>query len=233
MFLKPEKQEVLVHTLLKRHNETIKFYHLYLKIDQVMLAQMKGVKEVAYYAAAAKLSEFWYVFPILIANAYNAKLLETKNTSISCYQNFLTLLLSSLTAIAVLVSLVIYMLSEPLVDLIYGADFSSSSAILTIHIFSSVFIFQRAVASKWLIAEGLYKFSLFSTGAGAISNILLNYLLIPHYGGIGAAWASLISYMIASYLSFSVYRKTRPLMKLMTKAITQWPIVLLHIGKYR
>lgn len=44
------------------------------------------------------------------------------------------------------------------------------------------------------------------TCAGAISNIVLNYLLIPKYGIIGAAFATLIGQFIANY-AFDVFNQ--------------------------
>ncbi|WP_057830660.1 flippase [Colwellia sp. TT2012] len=196
---------------------------LYLKIDQVMLASFHGTEEVAYYAAAAKLSEFWYVFPLLIANAFNPKLIQLKQQSADLYQTFLLKILSFMVASAILISLITYAVASPLINLIYGDEYQISANILSIHIFATLFIFQRAILSKWLIIESYYKFSLMSHGAGAISNILLNLLLIPTYGGIGAAWATLLSYMIASFLSLAFTRKTREFMRLMITAMIKWP----------
>ena len=199
---------------------------LYLKIDQVMLASFHGAEQVAYYAAAAKLSEFWYVFPILIANVFNPKLLQLKQKNAGEYKAFLLSILSVMVAAALLVSLLVFAFSPTIISFIYGEDYHASAAILSIHIFATLFIFQRAILSKWLIAEGHYKFSLMSHGAGAISNIILNLLLIPTYGGIGAAWATLFSYMIASFLSLAFTSKTREFMLLMITAMIKWPIYL-------
>jgi PST family polysaccharide transporter len=204
---------------------------LYLKIDQVMLASFHGAEQVAYYAAAAKLSEFWYVFPVLIANAFNPKLLQLKQQSAEQYKRFLLTILSVLVAAALIVSLLVFALSTPIITFIYGDDYQASAAILNIHIFATLFIFQRAILSKWLIAEGHYKFSLISHGAGAISNITLNLLLIPTYGGIGAAWATLLSYMIASFLSLAFTRQTREFMMLMITAMVKWPKYLRSLNK--
>ena len=47
------------------------------------------------------------------------------------------------------------------------------------------------VHGKWLLAEGLQRYGLFYTTAGAILNVTLNVILIPKYGATGAAWATL------------------------------------------
>jgi Na+-driven multidrug efflux pump len=60
---------------------------------------------------------------------------------------------------------------------------------------------MRALLSKWLIIEHLLKYSLVTQASGAILNVLLNFLLIPAYHGVGAAFATLISYAAASYFA--------------------------------
>src|SRR3546814_8687148 len=47
------------------------------------------------------------------------------------------------------------------------------------------------VCSSDLLAEGLQKYGLYYTLAGAATNISLNFLFIPRYGAVGAAWATL------------------------------------------
>jgi PST family polysaccharide transporter len=202
---------------------------LYLKIDQVMLAKFHGLEQVALYAAAAKLSEFWYVFPVLIANAFNPQLITLKRESQQKYRTFTLRLLSFMVLAALTVSGIIYNIATPLITFIYGENYQASASILSIHIFATLFIFQRAILSKWLIIEGNYKFSLISHGAGALSNIILNLLLIPTYGGIGAAWATLFSYIIASFLSLLLSKQTREFMMLMLTAMIKWPYILFKI----
>ena len=53
----------------------------------------------------------------------------------------------------------------------------------------------------WLICEGLQKYSMLYIGAGAVVNIILNYILIPLIGGFGAAIATLISQITVSLIA--------------------------------
>ena len=147
---------------------------IYLKIDQIMLANIMGINAVAYYAAAAKLSEVWYVFPVLIANAFTAQLSQLKFTNYLKYQNLLQQLIVVLTLSALILSITTYFIAPTLISLLYTDEYSASATILSIHIFASIFIFQRAILSKWLIIEKLYKYSLISSVCGAITNIVLN-----------------------------------------------------------
>ncbi|OAD20198.1 Polysaccharide biosynthesis protein [Candidatus Thiomargarita nelsonii] len=59
---------------------------------------------------------------------------------------------------------------------------------------------------------------------GAITNIVLNYFLIRELGIIGAAWATLLSYMLASYLIDYFFCKMRKSFYMKTLSI--FPVFL-------
>jgi Na+-driven multidrug efflux pump len=44
-------------------------------------------------------------------------------------------------------------------------------------------------------------------------------MLIPVYQGVGAAYATLISYAVASYFALFLSKETRPMAKIMTRSI--------------
>jgi O-antigen/teichoic acid export membrane protein len=62
-----------------------------------------------------------------------------------------------------------------------------------------LFVALGVASSQYLIIEGLTQVSLQRTAIGAVVNVVLNVLWIPDYGAIGAAWATLISYGIATF----------------------------------
>jgi PST family polysaccharide transporter len=51
-------------------------------------------------------------------------------------------------------------------------------------------------------------------------NILLNLALIPHFGGVGAAVSTVVSYAVAAVLCCFAYQKTRRLGFMQLHAIT-------------
>lgn len=199
---------------------------VYLKIDQIMLANLIDTQAVAYYAAAAKLSEVWYVFPVLIANVFTAQLSKLRFSDYDKYRQLLQQLISLLVMSALVLSIATYFVAPMLIELIYGQEYQPSATILSIHIFASIFIFQRAILSKWLIIEKLYKYSLISSLAGAIVNIALNAVLIPHYAGVGAAWATVISYMVASYGFLFFQPKTKRYALILHQSVLNSPSII-------
>ena len=59
---------------------------------------------------------------------------------------------------------------------------------------------------RWLLNEGRLNFLFISSGLGAAVNVALNLLLIPRYGGMGAAVATVISYAMAGLFACFLYR---------------------------
>ncbi|KAB7528664.1 oligosaccharide flippase family protein [Flagellimonas olearia] len=184
---------------------------IYLKIDQVMIGSMVSESELGLYSAAVKLSEAWYFIPLIITNALFPAILNAKNKGLKEYTFRLQQLCDTFFGMAFLLAIAVTLISNVVIVFLYGVEYSASSIILKIHIWSSVFIFLRAVLSKWLIAEDQYRFSLVSQLSGALINVILNFLLIPLYGGIGAAIATVISYSVTSFFVLGLFKQTRPI----------------------
>ena len=189
-----------------------------LKIDQLMLASMTTAEELGIYSVAARMSEAFYFIPIALVASYFPKLLEKRIACAAMYENELQKLTSLLALLALVFAFATTVFSTPLIRLLFGEEYLASGQILAIHVWAGVFVFQRELLSKWLIAEDLVKISLMTQCVGALTNVGLNVLLIPLYGAMGAAIATLASYGVSGYLSLWFFRETRPFARIMTRA---------------
>lgn len=194
------------------------FAVIYMKIDQVMLKWMVGAEAVGTYAVAAQLSEAWYFLPTAIVASFFPKLIKLHASDTERFNLRMQQLYDMLFVFAIVVAILVTLVAEPLISLLFGAEYQQSASILIIHVWGGVFIFMRALFSRWILIEGALMFSLITQGLGALANIGLNLLLIPHYGGEGAALATVMSYAIASWLALLAHPKTRPVFYMMTKS---------------
>lgn len=190
-----------------------------LKVDQVMLGDMVSDAEVGVYAAAARLSEVWYFIPTAIAASTFPALIRSKNLGAILYHKRLQQLYDFLACAALFVAIPTTFIATPLLTLLYGAAYHKAGLILSIHIWAGVFVFMRAALSKWLITEDLFIFSLVTHSAGALINVLLNLVLIPAYGGVGAAISTVVSYATSSYFALFIHPKTLRTAYMMTLAL--------------
>lgn len=184
-------------------------YMVYMRIDQIMLGQMLGDESVGIYSAAVKISEVWYFIPIVIASSVFPSIIEAKKESEALYYDRLQRLFNLMVMLALAVALPMTFLSDCVVNLLYGASYNQAGSVLAVHIWAGIFSFLQAAGGKWFLLEGLQKYSLYRTLSGAIINVGLNLIMIPKFGIIGAAWATLAS-MACSCMLFNVFSsKTR------------------------
>jgi PST family polysaccharide transporter len=192
---------------------------LYMRIDQIMLASIAGEVQVGLYSAALRLSEIWYVIPMAIVSSVAPSLIATRSQSTPQYYLRIQKLFTMLTRIAYFIALPMSLLSTPLVATVFGANYAAAGPVLAVHIWTAVFVFLGVATGPWIVNEGLGQLQFYRTILGAITNVLLNLFLIPKFGGIGAAVATLVSQAVAVYLSFAFLKSTRNIFFMMTKAI--------------
>ncbi len=192
---------------------------IYLKIDQVMLTEMVSAQENGIYAVASRISEVWYFFPVALVASFFPSLLKVKEVSREKYQKKLQQLCDFLFFGALVIAILISFISDHLIVFLYGEEYAAAGIILALHIWAGLFVFMRALLSKWLLAEELVFFSLVTHGVGAVINVVLNFWLIPLYQGQGAAIATVVSYAFASYIVLFFHSSTWPIAKVMTHSL--------------
>lgn len=182
---------------------------IYLKIDQIMLGQMVGDEAVGVYSAAVRISEIWYFVPMAIVASVFPAIIEAKKKSEQLYYQRFQRLFDLMVWMAIAVALPLTFLSTWLVVLLFGQEYAQSGTVLAIHIWAALFVFLGVAGSRWYLTENRQILNLQRVSLGALSNVLLNYLMIPKYGVIGSAYATVISYFIADLFYDILQKETR------------------------
>jgi O-antigen/teichoic acid export membrane protein len=149
------------------------------------------------------------------------------------YRRRLQELYSLLAWMGLVLALFITLFGGLLIRTLFGDAYERAGPMLAIHIWAGPFVFMGTLFSNWLIAETRFGVSAVRHGLGAVMNIGLNLLLIPHFGGIGAAWATLVSYATAQYLACFTYRPTFETGVMMTSALLTGPIEIARMARRR
>ncbi|KDE46004.1 flippase [Geobacillus sp. CAMR5420] len=183
---------------------------LYMRIDQVMLGAMMPTKtEVGVYSAAVRIAEMWYFVPMAIITSFRPVIMNNKNISEDKYLQSIQLLYTIVAWLGIGFGIAILIFSKPIVLLLYGADYLKAASILSVSVWAGTFAMLGSARSIWLISEGLQSYTLLYTFVGLIVNIALNYLMIPIYGGFGAALATLVAQFSANIIALALFKKTR------------------------
>lgn len=179
---------------------------IYMKIDQVMLGQMRGNEEVGIYSVAARISEVWYFVPgIILASTFPSIVtINTANPRLAKerWQNLYTTMMWLSLSVAIFTTFT----SKIIIEVLFGDEYLRASSVLTIHIWAGVNVAIGSVWSKWLLLENKLRIAFYGSLLGALINVLLNYILIAKYGANGAAIATLLSYWISALLVYSFHK---------------------------
>jgi len=179
---------------------------IYMRIDQIMIKNMMSEEAVGYYAAAVRLCEAWYFIPVTLCNSIFPAIVNAKNISEEFYNNRMQKLYDILTWLAIGIAVPVTIFSNEIINLLFGSEFFAAAPVLTIYIWAGVAVFLGVASSQYLINENLTKLSFIRTLIGMILNVVLNLILIPLYGIIGSAIATLISYSLI-ILTLSFHKK--------------------------
>ena len=190
---------------------------IYMKIDTVML-KSEGSIEVGIYNAAAKISEAWFFIPMAIVTSVFPAIIHARKTDLPRYNKRLGNLYDLLVYISLPAAVCISFFGSDIIHILYGNTFDGAGPMLSIHIWSGIFVFLGMASSQYLLAEGYTMISFQRTATGAVANILLNLWLIPLYGGVGASIATLIACFISTFYLLFV-GKTRQQGVLMLKSL--------------
>ena len=176
---------------------------IYMKIDQVML-KSAGSKIVGIYSAAARISESWYFIPVAIVTSVFPAIIHARKTDIERYHKRLQNLYDLLVAISLPVAIMVSIFADQIIHLLYGNPYQGAGILLSIHIWSGIFVFLGSASSQFLLAEGFTLISFSRTAFGALVNVVLNLWLIPIYGALGASIATLIAYASSTFFILAV-----------------------------
>jgi O-antigen/teichoic acid export membrane protein len=192
---------------------------VYMRIDQLMLAEKVGNQAVGIYSAAVKLAEAWYFIPTVIVSSTFPSIVQAKQLSEAMFEQRLQRLYQLMALLAYLVAIPTSIFSNWIVQILFGSAYAESGPILAVLIWAGIFVNLGVARSSFLTTMNWTKVHLLTVSIGCLINVLLNLILIPPYAGMGAAIATCIAYFFATYGACFLYK---PLWKtgwMLTKAM--------------
>ena len=195
--------------------------------DRIMIKLMMGEAETGFYSAAITcigISSF--VFSAVIDSA-RPIILEGKRKNSESYEKNVTQLYSIITCISLAQSIAMTLLAKPIVLLLYGDEYIQTASILCVAVWYVTFSYYGSVRNVWILAEGKQKYLFAINVTGAVANVFLNLVLIPIWGGIGAALASLVTQFFTNVIIGFIFKPIRRNNLLMLRSLN--PKVLIDM----
>lgn len=185
---------------------TILCTYIYFRIDSVMLYYLRGEAETGWYAAAFKLIEAVVLLIASFRVALFPLLSRTYGRQSDRFQRIWREAVRYLLMIGLPAAVGTAFLAPRLIEMFYGGAYETSGPALRVLALVLPFLCLSDIASYLLVSADRSMKVLKIVGAGAVFNIVLNFLLIPRWGLMGAAVATCLTglFMFAVY-----YRSVR------------------------
>ena len=165
-------------------------------VDSVLIKQIIGVTDLAYYGLAYKIyGNLIQPAYFLINSVFPLMSGKTENKRKLFWQTSGLMFLGAL-----IVAPTIYLLSPVLIEVLAGSEFVASIKILRILLVAMVFAYLGHLVGFTLIARGKQKLILFIGIISLIVNVGGNLLFIPRFGIVGAAWVTVVTEAVAGLL---------------------------------
>lgn len=201
---------------------------IYMRIDQVMLGWLNGPSTVGVYSAALRVCEAWYMLPSVIAASFFPAILRSRERGGPEYEARLQGLYDGLFVLTICISLPIWLVSEPLMNLLFGSPYAAASGIVDIYIWNTCLVALGVARGKWLLAENLQHYGVVFIVLSMVVNVIANALLIPYFGGIGAAWATIMSTVVATVVGPALMPATRKSASMLIDAMNPLRLVRIY-----
>ncbi|HMK33771.1 MAG TPA: flippase [Desulfomonilaceae bacterium] len=178
------------------------FSTIHLSLDQIMLSKLQTIESVGIYSAADRLLSICKTVPVAFASALLPFFSQRMATGFQGLRRITedSLRYLSLVLFPVVVGTVV--LGDSIITMMYGATFVAAGPVLRLHIVSLIPFSAVFVLAQVLIATDNQRTDLKINMVAALVNFVLNFVLIPPYGAMGAAVATLLSILVFHTLQY-------------------------------
>ena len=179
---------------------------VYMRIDQVMINDIAGSKELGLYSAAVQLTEVFYLFPIAFIRASFPAAIRLKGENEDLFHKSLQSLYNKVSIMSYACIVFVSMFSHRIVNILYGAAYDNATPIVNLLVWSVLFVTLGVARSTLMISMNWTFIHLNTVAIASVVNVLLNFLLIPVHGAFGAAIATVFSFWIATHGSCFLFK---------------------------
>jgi O-antigen/teichoic acid export membrane protein len=172
--------------------------NLYQYVDSVMLGALRTDAETGLYGAAFKIYEGFTYAPLAISSVLTPRLSALFVRDRSKHRRLFVAGIGGSTVLGIAVAVVAFLLATPILVILFGTEFAAATPAFRI-----LCVGLPVVFAIWILHAGAISVDrerlLLKTGLiGLAVNVGLNAYAIPHYGGSGAAFATVAGELVSS-----------------------------------
>lgn len=196
---------------------------IYMHADKIILERMTDTAHVGVYSAAVMLATYWQFIPLALIDSSRPVVLEKRKTSLPGYIDSFKLVMAGNNLLSFVFALLMSCFGWFFLYFVYGGAYISAFVPLIILSWASFIGTAGSARSIWITGEGFYSYDKWFTVTAAILNIVLDVLFIWRFGIVGAAVATLITYVYEVLIVPLFFKETRVFPKLYFQSFAMIP----------
>ena len=194
---------------------------IFQQFDKIMIKQFLDEYSVGQYTAAVSLISLIVFAPVVLSEVISPYLIATREKiGKEAYIRNTQLFSDYIFWGSFLLCLIVTPLSNFIINIVYGNEYLEAIMVMQIFSWQGVLIAMGSVAAQIMIIDNTHQKAYLKSIAGGLINIVLNIIWIPKYGIIGAVWASLLAYVVSSYIAHFFILRYRYIFFVQTRSIT-------------
>lgn len=174
---------------------------VYNRIDQVMVADMIDNSHLGVYSVAIRFTELLVFVPTIIAQTISPMLVEKRKEDMARYEECSRIFVNVTVSLSIILAVATSLLSYPIVYITFGQTYIGAASVLSILAFKVIGDALSQTSGQLMIIEGIQKYAPVRNIIGCVTCIILNLILIKHYGIHGAAYTALITIFVSGTLA--------------------------------
>lgn len=181
---------------------------IYYRCDILLLEYLTGNSaEVGYYSAAYRFLDGILLMTFPLRLVWFRKLRLVWEDSVYFKGALLKMVLGMFLAGCLLYALG-SLYSTEIIAFTFGAEYLDSARLLPWLLLALLFALPNGILTQGIVARNMEQSYALAAGLAALLNIGLNVVLIPRFGGMGAAWATAATeFALGSGLTYCGFRK--------------------------
>jgi O-antigen/teichoic acid export membrane protein len=179
-----------------------------LNMDIIMLGMFKAAEDVGFYSASQRIIQLLYTLPSILAISFYpvlAKFVGQKEKEKVKEVMERGITTSLLLAVPIVIGGVI--LGADIIKLLYGDAYLAAVPSFRVLLFTALLIFPGYHISNYIMVHNEQRRVVLIILASSLGNIVFNAILIPFYGALGAAIATLGALSLNHGLSWRLAKK--------------------------
>lgn len=175
------------------------------RLDVIIMEQISTNFETGIYSKGSVLTQYLWQIPMLLGTIVFARSANTKDRRVFSLQVCQLLRLSLF--FTVIAGIILMLLAKQIILALFGGEFIGSAGVLFWLLPGVVLLTIFKVLNMDISGQGRPLFHAKALVPALLINVLMNILLIPRYGAIGAAFSSTVSYTLGAILFVGHYSK--------------------------